>query len=180
MKNSIRKIFLVVAGGNAAAERHFEDIIQNKRNLNEIRQFLPEAQIKNLEEIYHNSPFIVWGSVPGPLNETRWEKIEPGDIVLILNRGRIRFVGEIAAKVRNKDLAKYFWRETPEGNTWELMYFIVNEERVNVPLSKVNSLFGYAENYSPRGFSMINEKSVESFALNYVDILGVLKKIEKG
>lgn len=180
MKKNIRKIFLVVAGGNVAAERHFDDTIQNKRYLNEIRQFLPETQISNLQEIYHSSPFIVWGSVPGPLNQTRWEKMDPGDIVLILNRGRIRYVGEIAAKVRNKDLARYFWRETQEGSTWELMYFIVNEERVNVALSKINLLFGYAENYSPRGFSMINEKSVENFALNYGDILGVLKTIEKG
>jgi hypothetical protein len=34
-----RKVFLVVAGGNPSAERHFEDTIQNKRTLQELRRF---------------------------------------------------------------------------------------------------------------------------------------------
>jgi hypothetical protein len=59
-----RKVFLVVAGGNPAAERHFEDTIQRKRNLEEVRRFLPSQEIENLERIYHGSNFIVWGAVP--------------------------------------------------------------------------------------------------------------------
>src|SRR5437763_9946969 len=124
-----RRIFLVVAGGNPSAERHFEDTIQHKRTLEEVRRFLPSQEIENLEKIYHGSNFIVWGAVPGPMNESRWEKMTAGDVVLIYNNGRIRFAGEIAAKVRNKDLARYFWRGDDAGVTWELMSFIVNEER---------------------------------------------------
>src|SRR3954468_14101791 len=93
-----RKVFLVVAGGNASAQRHFEDTIQRKRTLGEVRRFLPQREIENLEKIYHGSDFIVWGAVPGPMNENRWEKM-----MLIYNNGRIRFAGELAAKVRNKE-----------------------------------------------------------------------------
>ena len=130
----MRKIFIVVAGGNPAAERHFEDTIQQKRKIPEVKKFLPPEQVNNLENIYHGSDFIVWGSVPGTMNEPRWEKMDPGDVVLIYNSGRIRFAGEVAAKVRSKELARYFWRETEDRETWELMYFIVNEDRVDVPL----------------------------------------------
>jgi len=63
------------------------------------------------------------------MNESRWEKMAPGDVVLIYNNGRICFAGEIAAKVRNRELARHFWKEDETGSTWELMYFIVNEER---------------------------------------------------
>ena len=136
-----RKIFLVVAGGNRSAERHFEDTIQRKRTLDEVRTFLPPQEIDNLEKIYHGSNFIVWGAVPGPMNELRWDKMSPGDVVLVYNRGRIHFAGEIAAKVRNKDLARYFWREDDAGSTWELMYFIVNEERTDVAIEKLNPFF---------------------------------------
>ncbi len=177
--SNLRRIFIVVAGGNLAAERHFEDTIERKRNIEEIRRFLPPAEIENLENIYHSAPFIAWGAVPGPMNETRWGKMKPGDILLIYNRGFIRFVGEVAAKVRSRELARYFWRETGEGQTWELMYFIVNEERVNVPLKKVNSLFGYQEHYRPQGFSMINDEAVENFVKHYGDVLGVLKTLER-
>jgi len=55
--SNLRRIFIVVAGGNPAAERHFEDTIQRKRNLAEIRRFLPENEIKNLENIY-SSKFV--------------------------------------------------------------------------------------------------------------------------
>lgn len=175
----MRKIFIVVAGGNTDAQRHFEDTIQRKRNINEVRQFLPPEQINNLENIYHGSDFIVWGSVPGPMNEPRWEKMDPGDVVLIYNTGRIRFAGEVAAKVRSKDLARYFWRETADRETWELMYFIVNEEKVDVPLSKLNPFFGYSENYAPRGFTQVDQEKVKAFANNYGDILGALKSLEK-
>jgi hypothetical protein len=178
--DSSRKVFLVVAGGNASAERHFEDTIQRKRTLDEVRKFLPSREVENLEKIYHGSNFIVWGAVPGPMNETRWEKMAPGDVVLIYNSGRIRFAGEIAAKVRNRDLARYFWHEDDAGSTWELMYFIVNEERTNVPIEKLNPLFSYQAQYRPQGFSMINEAAVSNFARNYGDILGVLKTLERG
>jgi len=175
-----RKVFIVVAGGNPSAEKHFEDTIQRKRTLEEVRRFLPPQEIEILERIYHGSDFIVWGSVPGPMNEVRWEKMTPGDVVLIYNAGRIRFAGEIAAKVRNKDLARFFWREDASGGTWEFMYFIVNEERTDVPFEKLNPLFGYQPNYRPQGFSMINEEAVSNFAQSYGDVLGVLKTLERG
>ena len=159
-----RKVFLVVVGGNASAQRHFEDTIQRKRTLDEVRRFLPAQEIENLEKIYHGSDFIVWGAVPGPMNESRWEKMTPGDVVLIYNNGRIRFAGEIAAKVRNRDLARYFWREDEGGSSWELMYFIVNEEKTDVPIEKLNPLFGYQAHYRPQGFSMINQDAVLRFA----------------
>jgi len=175
-----RKVFIVVAGGNAAAQRHFEDTIQRKRSLEEVRRFLPTQEIENLENIYHGSDFIVWGAVPGPMNESRWEKMTPGDVVLIYNNGRIRFAGEIAAKVRNPELARYFWRENEGGSTWELMYFIVNEEKTDVPIEKLNPLFGYDVGYRPQGFSRVNDDAVRRFAENYGDILGVLKTLERG
>src|SRR5882762_10065911 len=175
-----RKVFLVVAGGNAAAEQHFEDTIQRKRAIGEVRRFLPSREIENLENIYHGSNFIVWGAVPGPMNESRWQRMEPGDVVLIYNHGSICFAGEIAAKARNRELARYFWKENGAGSTWELMYFIVNEERADVPIEKLNPLFGYQTNYRPQGFSMINDAAVSNFAQSYGDILGVLKTLEKG
>jgi hypothetical protein len=52
-----RKVFIVVAGGNPLAELHFEDTIQRKRTLDEVRRFLPTREIENLERIYHGSNF---------------------------------------------------------------------------------------------------------------------------
>lgn len=59
---NLRKVFLVVAGGNPAAENHFEETIQRKSKLEEVRKALPSQEIENLERIYHGSNFIVWGA----------------------------------------------------------------------------------------------------------------------
>jgi len=56
----LRKIFLVVAGGNPSAQKHFEDTIQRERTTDEVRKFLPAPEITNLETIYHGASFIVW------------------------------------------------------------------------------------------------------------------------
>ena len=61
-----RRVFLVVASGNAATQPHLEDSIQRERTLDEVRRFLPARKIENLEKIYHGLDFIVWGAVPGP------------------------------------------------------------------------------------------------------------------
>lgn len=50
-----RNIFVVVAGGNAAAERHFEDTILTHRNIGEVRQYLSAEEIQNLEYIGHSN-----------------------------------------------------------------------------------------------------------------------------
>ncbi|KKU20027.1 MAG: hypothetical protein UX30_C0005G0068 [Candidatus Saccharibacteria bacterium GW2011_GWA2_46_10] len=77
----MRKIFIVVAGGNPAAERHFEDTIQRKRSIAEVENYLPPDQLNNLKNIYHGADFIVWGSVPGLMNTPRWDRMDPGDVV---------------------------------------------------------------------------------------------------
>ena len=69
---NLRKVFLVVAGGSTAAERHFEDTIQRTRTVEEVRRFLALQEVENLERIYHGSNFIVWGAVPGPMSKTVW------------------------------------------------------------------------------------------------------------
>lgn len=175
-----RKLFLVVAGGNLAAERHFEDTIQRKRTVEEVRSFLPSEEINKLETIYHGQPFIVWGAVPGSANIRNWERMDPGDLVLIYNKGSIRFVGEVSAKVRSRELSRYFWRETPGGATWELIYFITNEQRVDVPINKLNKVLGYQENFRPQGFLMVSQEKANEFARHFGDLLGVLKELESG
>src|SRR6266496_1359314 len=46
----LRKVFLVVAGGNTAAERHFEDTIQRTRTVEEVRGFLRLKKSKTWKE----------------------------------------------------------------------------------------------------------------------------------
>src|SRR5947208_3967654 len=60
------------------------------------------------------------------------------------------------------------------------MYLILKQARTDVPIEKLDRLFGYQHSYRTRVFSMINEEAVSNFAQNYGDILGVLKTLERG
>jgi len=107
-----RNVFLVVAGGNTPAEKHFEDTLQRKRTLEEVRRFLPSQEIENLEGIYHGSNFIVWGAVPGPMNESRWEKMTPGDVVLIYNKVAFVLQGRLRPRRETRSSHGIFGRKT--------------------------------------------------------------------
>jgi len=52
-------------------------------------------------------------------------------------------------------------------------------DKGNVPLQKLNKLFGYQEHYRPQGFSMVNDEAVENFIKHHGDIFGVLKTLER-
>lgn len=175
-----RKIFFVVASGGQETDRHYYDTIEKKRTVEEAERFLAPEEIGILKDKYHSGPFAVWGAVPGPGNSRTWETMEPGDYVFIYKSGLIIFAAEVALKTRSPRMAEYLWGKDSNGQTWEYMYFLVNTEKVNVGMSKLNSIIGYSENFFPRGFSAIDQNKVDSLLNNYGDALSVLQKIEQG
>lgn len=175
-----RKIFFVVASGGHGTDRHYYDTIERKRTVEEASNFLPPKEIQILQDDYHGGPFAVWGAVPGSGNMRTWDVMETGDYVLIYKSGRIIFAAEVALKVRNSRMAEYLWGKDEQGNTWEYMYFLVNAQKTDVSMSKLNPYFGYSENYFPRGFMAIDQAKANELLAHYGDVLSALKKIESG
>lgn len=175
-----RKIFFVVASGGHDTDKHYHDTIEQKHVFSEIGRFLDENEKAILEKNYRGGPFAAWGATPGPGNARYWNNMESGDYVLIYRAGRIIFAAEIALKTHNQNLAKYFWNIDEKGKTWEYMYLMVNTEAVNVPLSKLNPLLGYSENYFPRGFMAIEQEKADALLGSYGDVLSVLRQLEIG
>lgn len=178
--NKLRKIFFVVASGGHETDRHYYDTIERKRTVEEAERFLPPKEIEILKTTYHNGPFAVWGAVPGSGNLRTWDSMEAGDYVLIYKSGRIIFAAEVALKTRNTQMAKYLWGEDSNGKTWEYMYFLINPQKTDVSMAKLNPYLGYSENYFPRGFMAIDQNKANELLGHYGDILSALKKIEEG
>src|SRR3990167_11380669 len=122
-----RKIFFVMAGGGHETDQHYFDTIKKKRYVSEFSKFLTTEESKSLENYAHGRPYAIWGAVPGDSNVRNWEAMEAGDYVMVYRQGKIILAAEIAMKVRNADLAKYFWQEDENGKTWELIYFMIND-----------------------------------------------------
>jgi hypothetical protein len=62
LENS-RKVCILVAGGNPSAQRDFEDTIQGKSTLEEVRRFLSVREIENLEKIYNASCVLRYAKI---------------------------------------------------------------------------------------------------------------------
>ncbi len=175
-----RKIFFVVATGGQSTQEHYVDTIKNKRTIDEAARFLDPQDAKKLNEKMHGQPFAVWGAVPGERNNPTWETMEEGDYLLIYRESKIILAAEVALKVRNPRLAKHYWKEDVNGKTWELMFFLYNENEVNVPMKRLNTYLGYAETYHPQGFMAIQQEKTDALLSQYGDLLSFLSRIESG
>ena len=77
---------------------------------------------------------------------------------MVYRRGKIVLAAEIAMKIRNANLAKYFWGIDTDGKTWEFIYFMINDVPFDLEISKLNKYLGYEDNYHPQGFMAIIKK----------------------
>ncbi len=175
-----RKIFFVMAGGGHETDRHYYETIKTRRPVEEFGKFLATTEAEKLTQYAHGRPYAVWGAVPGPGNIRNWETMEEGDYVLVYRKGKIILAAEVAMKVRNPALAKYFWQEDEDGKTWELVYFMINDVAFDLEIGKLNKYLGYQENYHPQGFMAIQQDKVDQLLSAYGDLVSLLQKLSNG
>ncbi len=176
----MRKIFFVVASGGYDTDKHYHDTIENRRTSEEASRFLSPKEIGELKTYLHGRPYTVWGATPGSGNIRTWDSMERGDYIMIYRGGKIIWAAEVAMKVRNAGLARHFWDKDKNGQTWELIYFLINEVKVNVEQPELNKYLEYKDNYFPQGFTAIEQNKADKLLSVYGDLLSLLQKIEKG
>lgn len=169
-----------MAGGGHETDRHYYDTIKNRRSVDEFSKFLNPEEIQKLNKYSHGRPYAVWGAVPGPSNIRNWETMEEGDYVMVYRRGKVILAAEIAMKIKNANLAKYFWQEDKKGRTWEYIYFMINDVAFNVDIAKLNKYLGYSQVYRPQGFMAIKQEKVDELLSVYGDLISLLQKLDSG
>lgn len=175
----MRKVFIVSASGPEACG-HYQDTIKRKRSILEVAKFINQEQRENLDNLYHGKDFAIWGATSGRGNVSTWTKMEPGDYVVFYQQGKFILIGEVAYKLNNKELANYLWGSNKKGETWENIYFIINEKETNIQLEEFNKYLGYKKNYTPQGFSAIESERQKIFEQKYGDFYGIMLKLDEG
>ena len=146
------QIFIFTAG-NAAARSHLDNSILNSIAPDLIYDNFPENDREALGTIEQEHGFFAWGAVPGPQNSNRWRRLEKGDWVLCVYDSRYQFAARVLAKFDNANCARAVWGTDPNGETWQLMYFLTEPEKTDVSLSAVVDYLG--ERYM--GFTRISD-----------------------
>lgn len=173
---------LYMPPGNHEAMVHYQDTIVNRVPLERLSPFLKANLRDRLREIFRDRPIAVWGSQAGPKNRSNFERMSPGDDVLIVEGARIRLLGKIAAKTENPALSRELWKGLSgnESTTWDLIYFIANARELDVAFAEFCRLLGYAPSYQLRGFTTVAPDKLEDFYRRYDDLYSILVRIQKG
>ena len=180
---TMANVFLLyMPPGNGEAMVHYQDTIKQRVALSRISPHIGKDLHANLRSIFGLSSIAVWGSAGGPKNRSNYERMSPGDDILIVEGDAIRLIGKIAAKVESRSLSSELWRPL-RGNgisSWELIYFIASPRELDVPFVEFCSLFGYAKNFRLRGFTPVAPARLEEFYTKYDDLYSILVRIERG
>src|SRR5690242_11213220 len=125
----MRNIFLVyMPPGNAEAMVHYEDTIKTRVPMSRVAKFLSQDDRSRLDRLFGSRAMAIWGSAGGKANRVKFDRMQQGDEMLIVEGGQIKLIGHVALKVENADLSRELWKPLRGnvGATWELVYFIAN------------------------------------------------------
>jgi len=175
--------FLYIPPKNYEALVHYQDTIINKVSQERIFKYIDSILKSHLLNIFGKKPIAVWGSRDSAANRPRFERMNPGDDILIIEGNTIKLLGKIAAKIVNPALSRELWKnikdkESEEG--WNLIYFIANPLEVDLPFSVIRELFDYAAEYILRGFSNISDAKLKQFYEQYDDLYSILQRKKMG
>lgn len=160
---------------------HYEDTIKAKVVPDRIYRYVDHNLRRHLEAVFDGRRIAVWGSQASAANRAKFERMTPGDEILIVEGGVIKALGKIAAKTVNRDLSRELWHNLRGGETgWDLIYFIANAIEIDLPFVEFCKLFGYADNYQLRGFTSIASDRLEEFYSRYDDLYSILMLRKQG
>lgn len=152
------KVILQPAGG-VEAQRHYYHTIAKNVPLEVLANHLRSRDSEKLEELYGHEGGPVWGVMEGGkgVNKTKWERIEPGDIVLFSGQKLINSKGIVTYKLHSPELARELWGTDEDGETWEYIYFLKDVTAVNIPYEELQRLAPFSPGYNIPGFNVLNQ-----------------------
>jgi hypothetical protein len=179
----MRNIFILfMPTANAEAMVHYEDTIRKKVDPKRILPLVSSSVSRKLAQVFGPRPIAVWGSRDSSANRSKFDRMNEGDEILIVEGQTIKLLGRVACKDVNPRLSQELWKnlrgETTEG--WDLIYFIANPKEIELPFSHFKKLVGYAANFQLRGFTTVATEKLEEFYAKYDDLYSILLQLKGG
>lgn len=166
------QIFIFTAA-NPAAQVHLKDTIENPILLDKALALFPNNTHDQVRSINATYGLYAWGAVPGPQNTPRWEALKPGDWMLCVYGNTYQWVCKCVAKFDNEQFARAIWGNDPDGNTWQLMYFLTTPQKISIPISTLTSYL----NSRYMGFFRIGDQSIQKITTDYASVDNFMEKV---
>lgn len=178
----MKNVFIYYASpNNREAVVHYEATIRRPVDQERIFEHADRATARKLKEIFGDRPIPTWGQSGGSFGTALFSKMNPGDLIMLVEGPTIKLLGYIACKTENEALSRALWQDmSGTGKTWPLVYFIANAREIDVPFREFAKLVGYSENYQLRGFTNVKEDRLVAFHAKYDDLYSILLRIKQG
>jgi hypothetical protein len=174
--------FLYIPPNNTEAIIHYQETVINKVPQERIFSFVDQNLKNYLRRVFQDKRIAVWGSRNTTANRAKFEKMEAGDNILIVEGKTVKLLGCIAVTTINQDLSRELWKNIDgrfaEG--WDLIYFISNPLEIDLPFKEVNKLLEYESTFQLRGFTIVGQSKLEEFYRKYDDLYSILQRIKLG
>ncbi|MFO0767695.1 MAG: hypothetical protein U0231_13145 [Nitrospiraceae bacterium] len=167
---------IYIPPGNTEAIVHYEETIRQKVMAESIYRHVDAGLRSRLSRIFGPRPIAVWGSRDSSANRAKFERMVPGDDILIIEGATIKLLGKVAAVTVNPELSKELWKNLRPGesDSWSLIYFIANPQEIDIPFVEFCRLIGYASEYQLRGLTLVSQEKLAEFYDRYDDLYSVL------
>jgi hypothetical protein len=127
-----KQLFIVPASGSEA-QVHLAETIEKPVAIWRVEPYLDDSA-KNA--ILADDIFC-WAATPGQRNRSFWEAMAVDDAVLFYQKKSYSYRARVKFKIDSAPLAKELWGTTPDGGTWNLVYFLTPPERVDTPIERL-------------------------------------------
>jgi hypothetical protein len=152
---------IIQPAGALDARKHYEDTVLNPVSLDRIRGFINQETAETLLNLYKGHEMPVWGFTPAGSNETKWKRIESGDVALFLRKSVAYASATISFKIQSHDLAAELWGYDENGLTWEYIYFLDEVQNQHIEYVDLNKLLGYSTNNNFQQSLVLDEDKSE-------------------
>jgi hypothetical protein len=165
MPDTDKQLFVITAS-NPEASAHVGKSIASPIDSSLCQKHFKAEQWKQVAQLSRDGKFYAWGALPGQRNLPNWEKMRPGDYVLLYQNGQYTFHTTVISKYRNANFARALWGTDQNGMTWELMYFLQPPVRLGCSAQKVADVL--PSQYM--GFTPIAADNVQNIVTKYDSI----------
>ncbi|MFA6427398.1 MAG: HNH endonuclease [Candidatus Magasanikbacteria bacterium] len=157
------RIFLAPRS-NESSYDNFKSTIEHGIDYNRIEPFL-EQEGKDI--LSKENKVYAWGN--REVLKSRWDRMQPGDVVLFYSKGNFVMAGNLLYKQFSPEISDALWpRLEKYGNQpWSCLFFVHNLRPVLIPLSDINRLANYKENNILQGFQPLNEEGLMNVLEKY-------------
>ena len=149
---------------NSNAFSHYCDTVEKEIKIDEISTVVDASTLNAIKDKTGNT-FRLWGVIPGENNKQNWNLLAEDDLVIFYREKRIIASCKVKYKIENETIAKHFWGENNDGDTWSLLVFLDSFEERDISSLKPNGSL-----YKFQGFQKVADKDNKAHFLNLLSI----------